>query len=169
MILLVDAPAAVDLLVRSESGEQVRRFLMDARDVTLMTVAHLDAEVLSALARLHGGGVLTDTGVAELLSRLAALAMQRLPITQGFCRPPGPCATTSPRVMRCTSLLPTRSAGSCSPPTTDWHAPCPTLRFGRRDDQETYDTEASAGRRPLPRGDRGGQVGSQHSVLLHVS
>lgn len=81
MILLIDASAAVDLLVRSESGERVRQFMMDTRDVTLMTVAHLDAEVLSALARLHRGDVLTETEVAELLGRLAALAMQRLPIT----------------------------------------------------------------------------------------
>lgn len=81
MIVLVDASAAVDLLVRSDSGERVRQFLMRARDVTLMTVAHLDAEVLSALARLHRADVLTEGEVAALLARLGDLAMQRVPIT----------------------------------------------------------------------------------------
>ncbi len=82
MILLVDASAAVDLLLRSSAGERVRRFLEDAAEATLMSVAHLDAEVLSALARLHRAGVLADTDVAELLGRLGEMPMQRLPITQ---------------------------------------------------------------------------------------
>jgi predicted nucleic acid-binding protein len=81
MILLVDASAAVDLLVRSDSGERVRRLLTDTRDVTLMTVAHLDAEVLSVLARLHRGDVLSAEQTTGLLERLATMAMQRLPIT----------------------------------------------------------------------------------------
>jgi predicted nucleic acid-binding protein len=84
VILLVDASAAVDLLVRSDPGERVRRFLTDTRDVTLMTVAHLDAEVLSALARLHRGGVLSAEQVTELLARLTTMAMQRLPITSSL-------------------------------------------------------------------------------------
>ena len=81
MILLVDASAAVDLLVRSDAGERVRRFLADTEDISLMTVAHLDAEVLSALARLHRGDVLNPAEVTDLLSRLANLSMQRLAIT----------------------------------------------------------------------------------------
>ena len=81
MILLVGASAAVDLLVRSDAGERVRRFLTDTGDLTLMTVAHLDAEVLSALARLHRGEVLALAEVAVLLDRLAAMAMRRLVIT----------------------------------------------------------------------------------------
>lgn len=81
MIVLVDASAAVDLLVRSDSGERVRQFLRRAGDVALMTVAHLDAEVLSALARLHRADVQTEGEVAVLLARLGDLAMQRVPIT----------------------------------------------------------------------------------------
>ena len=81
MILLVDASAAVDLLVRSDAGERVRRFLAGTEDVSLMTVAHLDAEVLSALARLHRGDVLNTAEVAGLLDRLAAMEMRRLAIT----------------------------------------------------------------------------------------
>lgn len=84
MIVLLDASTAVDLLVRSASGERARRFLMEAGDVTLMTVAHLDAEVLSALARLHRADVLTEGEVTALLARLGDLAMQRVPITPGL-------------------------------------------------------------------------------------
>ena len=81
MILLVDASAAVDLLVRSDPGERVRQFLADTDDISLVTVAHLDAEVLSALARLHRGDVLNPAEVAGLLDRLATMAMRRLAIT----------------------------------------------------------------------------------------
>jgi predicted nucleic acid-binding protein len=86
VILVVDASAAVDLLVRSHAGEQVRRALTNVGDATLMTVAHLDAEVLSVLARLHRADVLAPEQVIELLDRLATLAMQRLPITRDLLR-----------------------------------------------------------------------------------
>lgn len=86
MILVVDASAAVDLLVRSAAGEHVRQALTVAEEPTLMTVAHLDAEVLSALARLHRADVLTDQQVTDLLDRLSTLAMQRLPITPALLR-----------------------------------------------------------------------------------
>lgn len=81
MIAIVDASAVVDLLIRSDAGESVRRFLTDHADLALVTVAHLDAEVMSALARLSRADVLTDAEVARLLHRLGALAMRRLPIT----------------------------------------------------------------------------------------
>lgn len=81
MIALLDASAVVDLLIRSDAGETVRSFLTRQVDVALVTVAHLDAEVMSALARLSRADVLTDTEVATLLGRLSSLAMRRLPIT----------------------------------------------------------------------------------------
>ncbi len=80
MIYLVDASAVVDLLVRSDVGERVRRRLTDD-DVALVTVAHLDAEVFSALARLHRAGDLAAGEVEELLRRLATLDVRRIPIT----------------------------------------------------------------------------------------
>jgi predicted nucleic acid-binding protein len=86
ILLVVDASAAVDLLVRSAAGERVREALTVAEDPTLVTVAHLDAEVLSALARLHRADVLTHRQVTDLLDRLATLAMQRLPITPTLLR-----------------------------------------------------------------------------------
>lgn len=81
MTYLIDASAVVDLLVRSEVGEQVRRRLAADADVVLATVAHLDAEVLSALARLQRAGYLAAREVEELLRRLATLDVRRLPIT----------------------------------------------------------------------------------------
>lgn len=81
MTVLLDASAVVDLLIRNEPGEAVRRFLADHASGGLVTVAHLDAEVLSALARLHRADVLDEGEVDRLLGRLGSLAMQRLPIT----------------------------------------------------------------------------------------
>lgn len=84
MIALLDASAVVDLLIRSDAGEAVRRFLADHTDLALVTVAHLDAEVMSALARLSRADVLTDAEVATLLPRLGSLGMRRLPITSAL-------------------------------------------------------------------------------------
>ena len=81
MIYLVDASAVVDLLIRSDVGERVRQRLTDDPDTVLVTVAHLDAEVFSALARLHRAGDLTAGEVDELLRRLATLDVRRIPIT----------------------------------------------------------------------------------------
>ncbi len=79
MILAVDASAAIDLLIRSDAGERVRRWLVDDADAALVTVAHLDAEVFSGLARLNRAGVLTIAEVDELLRRLSTLDVRRLP------------------------------------------------------------------------------------------
>ena len=80
MIYVVDASAVIDLLVRSDAGERVRRRLADDADATLVTVAHLDAEVFSGLARLNRAGELTVAEVEELLRRLASLDARRVPI-----------------------------------------------------------------------------------------
>jgi predicted nucleic acid-binding protein len=81
VIYLVDASAVVDLLVRSDVGERVRRRLTDDADVVLVTVTHLDAEVFSALARLHRAGDLTAGEVEALLRRLTTLDVRRIPST----------------------------------------------------------------------------------------
>lgn len=76
--LVLDASATVDLLLDNELGRSVRRHL-SGRD--LLSVAHLDAEVLSALGRLHRGGELSAADVHARLELLADLAVDRLPIT----------------------------------------------------------------------------------------
>jgi predicted nucleic acid-binding protein len=71
----------IDLLVRSDAGERVRQRLADDADATLITVAHLDAEAFSGLARLHRAKALTATEVDELSSRLTWLEVRRVPIS----------------------------------------------------------------------------------------
>jgi len=80
VIYVLDASAVIDLLVRSDDGERVRRHLAGDTDATLITVAHLDAEVFSGLARLHCAGELTAGEVDELLRRLSRLDVRRVPI-----------------------------------------------------------------------------------------
>lgn len=84
MIYVVDASAIIDLLIRSDAGERVRSRLLDDAEAALVTVAHLDAEVFSALARLHRAGDLSTTEVNELLRRLASLDVRRGAITGGL-------------------------------------------------------------------------------------
>ncbi len=80
MIYVLDASAVIDLLVRSDDGERVRRQLAQDTEVTLVTVAHLDTEVFSGLARLHRAGELAAEEVDELLRRLERLDVRRIPV-----------------------------------------------------------------------------------------
>jgi predicted nucleic acid-binding protein len=81
VIYVLDASAAIDLLVRSDPGERVRQLLQGDEEAALVTVTHLDAEVLSGLARLHRAGELAADEVSRLIHRLGSLAMRRVPIT----------------------------------------------------------------------------------------
>jgi predicted nucleic acid-binding protein len=76
--LVLDASAVVDLLLRNQNGTSVRTHLTDAE---LHTVAHLDAEVFSALARLHRDGTLSVEAVDARLRALSRMSVVRLPIT----------------------------------------------------------------------------------------
>ncbi len=86
MIYVVDASAVVDLLVRSDRGQRVREVLVDDTNAVLVSVAHLDAEVLSALVRLHRDGRLVADEVTELVERLGQLTMRREPISIALLR-----------------------------------------------------------------------------------
>lgn len=68
---VVDASVIVDLLVNGHPLPPAG---------VLVAPAHMDAEVLSALGRLHRHAVLTATDVEEMLDDLAALAVERLPL-----------------------------------------------------------------------------------------
>lgn len=81
MIYVVDASAIIDLLIRSDAGERVRGRLLEDAEAALVTVTHLDAEVFSALARLHRAGELSTAEVDELLRRLASLDVRRVALT----------------------------------------------------------------------------------------
>lgn len=71
---VVDASAIVDLLLDNEVGSAVRRRLAGH---ALHAPAHLDAEVLSALGRLHRAGELSGDGVETRLQSLADAPIQR--------------------------------------------------------------------------------------------
>jgi predicted nucleic acid-binding protein len=77
-VLVLDAAAVVDLLLRNEPGRTVRE---QTEDRELWTVAHLDAEVFSAMSRLHRDDQLTAAEVEERVDLLASLPMDRLPIS----------------------------------------------------------------------------------------
>jgi predicted nucleic acid-binding protein len=83
---VIDASAVVDLLLRTDRGERVRGVLGGAPVEPLVTVGHLDAEVFSALARLHRAGSLRSEEIEELLRRLARLDVLRLPIAEELLR-----------------------------------------------------------------------------------
>ena len=72
--VVVDASAMVDLLLDNELGSAVRRRLVGH---ALHAPAHLDAEVLSALGRLHRTGDLEADDVESRLRDLAAAPIQR--------------------------------------------------------------------------------------------
>jgi predicted nucleic acid-binding protein len=76
--LVLDASAVVDLLLRNRKGKAVQTCLQGSE---LHTVAHLYAEVFSALARLRRDGTLPGEAVEIRLRALSRLSVLRLPIT----------------------------------------------------------------------------------------
>lgn len=72
--LIVDASAMVDLLIGSEVASSVERRL---RGHELHVPAHFDAEVLSALGRLHRAGELSGRQVNARVRRVEAAPFQR--------------------------------------------------------------------------------------------
>jgi len=76
--VIVDASAMVDLLLGTELSNSVAERL---RGQQLHAPAHFDAEVLSALGRLHRGGQLSARQVSTRLGHLAAAPVERHPLT----------------------------------------------------------------------------------------
>lgn len=72
--VVVDASAMVDLLVGTATAQAVEARL---RGHALHAPAHFDAEVLSALGRLHRGGHLSPRQVKTRIDRLAAAPVDR--------------------------------------------------------------------------------------------
>ncbi len=72
--LVVDASALIDLAVTDVLGAAIEQRIDGA---VLHAPAHVDAEVLSGLGRMHRAGDLTAAGVARHLDTLAAAPIAR--------------------------------------------------------------------------------------------
>jgi predicted nucleic acid-binding protein len=72
--LVLDASAMVDVLTGSPLARSVQERIHGSE---LHAPAHLDAEVLSALGRLHRAGHLSDRQAATRLDRLVEAPVQR--------------------------------------------------------------------------------------------
>ncbi|MGH2879341.1 MAG: type II toxin-antitoxin system VapC family toxin [Solirubrobacteraceae bacterium] len=77
-MLVIDASALVEALLGTELGLAVRARL---RGEDLHAPAHLDAEVLSALGRLHRAGEIDQGAVTTALEQLELAPIQRHPLT----------------------------------------------------------------------------------------
>ena len=77
-VAVVDASAVVDLLVGTDHGRVVGPVL--TRFAALHAPAHIDAEVLSALGRLHRAGTMTTRQVTSSLEALARAPIERHPV-----------------------------------------------------------------------------------------
>ena len=75
--IVLDASAVVEALLGSAVGRAVRRRM---RGSVLHAPAHLDAEVLSALGRLHRAGDLSAEAVTVALRELASAPIARHPL-----------------------------------------------------------------------------------------
>jgi predicted nucleic acid-binding protein len=75
--LVIDASAVVEALLGTDLGIKVR---VRMRGHQLHAPAHLDAEVLSALGRMHHAGELPDSTVAAALGELATAPINRHPL-----------------------------------------------------------------------------------------
>ena len=75
--VVVDASVIVDLLASTSRAAVVAARLDGA---TLHAPAHFDAEVLSALGRLHRSGALTARVVTSRLIRLTSAPIERHPL-----------------------------------------------------------------------------------------
>lgn len=76
--IVVDASALVEALVGTQLGGAVRRRL---RGCDLHAPAHIEAEALSALGRLHRAGELDSTTVSAALRELELAPITREPLT----------------------------------------------------------------------------------------
>ena len=83
--VVIDASAMVDLLLRTTVGEAVREMLTAT---TLHAPPHFDVEVLSALARLHRAGHLSEPQVERRLEQLRTAPIERHP-ADGLIEPAG--------------------------------------------------------------------------------
>lgn len=75
---MVDASAVVESLLGSDVGIAVRRRMLGCQ---LHAPAHVDAEALSALGRLHRAGQIRESTVTRALQELATAPIRRHSLT----------------------------------------------------------------------------------------
>lgn len=75
--IVLDASAAVELLLRTPAGERVAEALTGP---ALAAPAHIDGEVLSALGRLVRAGEVDEGDVPPMLDALARAPLVRYPL-----------------------------------------------------------------------------------------
>ncbi len=75
--VVVDASVLVDLLAGTDRAPRVRSRLADS---ALHAPAHLDAEVVSALARLHRAGAVHTARVNDAVDALSRIPLDRHPL-----------------------------------------------------------------------------------------
>ena len=76
---VIDASALVDLLLGTDHGRAVGKVLTGLAE--LHAPAHIDAEVLSALGRLHRAGTVTTRQVTTRLEALTRAPIERHALT----------------------------------------------------------------------------------------
>ncbi len=76
-VLVMDASVLVDVLLVPSRGEQLAELVGTG---VVAAPAHIDAEVASALSRLHRNGDLSADQVTARLSSVETMTMQRHPV-----------------------------------------------------------------------------------------
>lgn len=77
--LVVDASALIDLVLSEQRGIAVERRI---EGTALHAPAHVDAEVLSGLGRIHRAGLLAPSAVIRHLHRIQAAPIERHPLAE---------------------------------------------------------------------------------------
>ena len=75
--IVLDASVMVDLLLDTEASAAIRSAV---RGHPLVVPSHFDAEVLSAIGRLHRAGDLTESAATARIERLAGAPLRREPL-----------------------------------------------------------------------------------------
>lgn len=79
-MIVLDASALVEMLIRSGRGRRVERLLGEQQE-TIHSPHHIDLEVASALRRLAFGRFVPERTAARALGMVAGMDMQRYPHT----------------------------------------------------------------------------------------
>lgn len=77
-MIVLDASAALELLLATPTGEAVGRRVLRSEE-SLLAPHVIDLEVAQVLRRLHSAGIVTDARANEVLEDLGGLGIERYP------------------------------------------------------------------------------------------